>query len=336
MSFEIVYKRLYSLGVANDFFKDEECNDFRFVPLRGTRETLRSLGIIFKENKKGFDLIYRTDGSGFSPYFAIEGTRVINFGIQLVNDEALSYTDLPEKQNASQIYFLEGAYDDASPTVDLIDTRPMIFTESKLFPSKEATFRIEDVNANQLLEWTQEGLQDDDNPTHYHHTFSADLGAYERLKRVTLKTLINGSLEESTDVLIYNAMIEPAIIGIFSLTLDKDIVYDSSLPYSSEVELAASSSIWKYSIELTRDFTNGNFAVNNTGGGGLTFSEIAPPADYLKGRTVVFQSSDPIAKSELANKDFDLVVTSDDIDLTISPLPNPSPYSTNSTIYLKI
>lgn len=328
------YNRLYQLTVAHSFYSDSESADFSFSPMGNAPEFFRSHRILFKDTQTGFDLVYQTDDGGTDPFNEIAESNKLLIGVAVENENVLNFTNFPVKSDSSDLYFAAGKYSTAALSFAAKKTRQLAFQETYLYANNQAKLVVEDASGRIVFSKTLDGLKDDDDPTKFHYRFSVQL-ANDALGEHTIKTYLDGILEDETEVFVYDRYQWSNIIGVIELELDENIVYDNNLPYQASLNLAASSIVWTYSIELTRDYTNGNFGVTDTGGG-FVFNEINVPADYKKGKTVTFESTTAIVKREQPRKDFDLVVTSDDQDLTLSGLPNPSPYISNSTIYLKI
>ncbi|MCP4121850.1 MAG: hypothetical protein GY751_08870 [Bacteroidetes bacterium] len=336
MSWEITYRKLYTCGISHAFYTENVSDDLGFSLMQNTSRVLSAHGIVFKPSRLGFDLVYKTDDGGYDPCKIIDENIVLHFSIEASNVELFNITEFPAKADDSDIYLVEDLYSESNLDLSIIGTRQLVFTESYTYTSELVTFRVLDAMGHKVFEETKAGVQDDVVLTDYHFAFSVNLGSGLKIGKYQLKTLIDGIEKDNEDVFIFNRLEYPDLIGVFALELDASIVYDSNLPYASVIELVPSSAVWVYNVFLTRNYTNGVFALNNSGGPSPTFSETTSLPDYLEGETVIFESSVPITKLEAPIKDFNLVVTSDDQNITLSGLPNPSPYKANSTIYLKI
>jgi hypothetical protein len=151
----------------------------------------------------------------------------------------------------------------------------------------------------------------------------------------TLQIFQNGILKDSKEVYIFNRFQYPDLIGVVELELNEEIEY-TSIPYLSAVQLVASSAIWRYEVEITRNLGVGTVEIIDTESGPISFTEITGTTDYLKGETLIFESSDAITKSEKPYTNFNLEVTTDDHEIVLTGLPNPSHHNANSIIYLKL
>jgi hypothetical protein len=332
---ERAYNSLYQCNVEHAFYTEGVSDDLNFMPIGNTSKFLRAHGLIFRKNKFGFELVYRADSGGVNPFVEITESNKLFIGFGLDNPDLLHITNLPSKTSSSDIYFIDDIYTTGVLNLSTIAVRQPSFTETYSYNNSSAKFKVEDANGNVVFETKQNGLQDEADLTLYHYSFSAELGNSLEIGQYKLKTFLNGILEDELDVFIFNQFQWPGLIGIYELELDENIVYDASLPYEATISLVASTSVWTYTVEMTRDYTNGTLNIVNTDGG-FTFNETVAPADYLSGEIAVFESSIAITKAQATNGALNLVATSDDQDLTITGLPNPSPYIANSTVYLKI
>jgi len=154
-----------------------------------------------------------------------------------------------------------------------------------------------------------------------------------------LKTYRAGILEDQTEIFLLNRLVHPDLIGVFELTLTNAIDYSVVLPYEAVLNIDAASTDWYYHIELTRDFTGGEFNIIDT-----TDLEADPPLfkettsldDYKKGETVIFKSDSALKRTDAPRTNYKLVVESDTTDFSLDKLPNPGLQNLKSIIYLKI
>ncbi|MDG1331968.1 MAG: hypothetical protein P8P74_06540 [Crocinitomicaceae bacterium] len=332
---ERIYSKLYQCTVEHTFYTDGVSADLNFMPIGKTSKFLRAHALTFFENQNGFELLHRTDSGGLNPFTEITESNKLFIGLGVDNVELFNFTNFPSKTASSDIYLLSDIYSTGVLNPTTIARRQPSFTEEYSYNNSTATLRVEDAAGNAVFKTTLHGLQDEVDLTLYHYSFSVDLGSSLDIGQYKLKTFLNGVLEDELDVFIYNQFEWPGLIGIFELELDENIVYDTSLPYEAAVSLQASSSVWTYQVEMSRNYTNGILNIVNTDGT-FTFNETTAPTDYLSGEIAIFESSIAVTKTEASSKAMNLVITSDDQDLTITGLPNPSPYIANSTVYLKI
>lgn len=331
-----IFNKLYQLSVLHTFYTNEESEDFSIVPIGTTGKVLRGLGMVCRTDTKGFELIYRAENEDGDPAVTIDEDHVVAFGIELKNERAHYFTEFPEKDNNSDIYYCNGAYDDSSLSLSAQAIRQPSFTEEYTYAFERVTFKVLDADGNKYFESTQTGTENDSDPTLYDFSFSVNFGTNFKMGMFTLQTFNNGILQDEDEVYIFDRFTYPNLIGIFELELNSAIDY-TTVPYTATLDLSPSSATWTYEVEFTRDFTNAILSITNADGGStVDFGLPTAATDYSSGDTISFESSEAIPKSELPNTNFSLEVTSDDIDLTLTGLPNPPHHNSNSIVYLKI
>lgn len=340
MSIERYYNKLYQFRFNHAFYGDGETNDFTITPLGNSRNLIRTHELILKLQSTGFDLIYRKESEGSSdPFVSIDSDLTLLFGVQLNNTEILNVTDLPTKQDATDLYICSADYDETSLEWSTIQTRQPQFTEEYTYNTARITFKIEDADGNVVHEENQFGSQDPDDANSYHYAFSVQLNTQDMPGRYFLKTYRAGILEDQTEIFLLNRLAHPDLIGVFELTLTNAIDYSVVMPYEAVLNIDAASTDWYYHIELTRDFTGGEFNIIDT-----TDLEADPPLfkettsldDYKKGETVIFKSDSALKRTDAPRTNYKLVVESDTTDFSLDKLPNPSLQNLKSIIYLKI
>ncbi len=334
---ERFYAKLYQFNFNHTFYTDSGTRDFLIYPISGTSKIARSNGMIIKPELTGFDLIYqkKSDVSN-DPYETIDENFVLTFGIGLQHKEVLNVTDLPVKNDSTDIYICSELYAESELSLGVIATRQPNFTESYTYTSSKVTLKIEDNQGDTVYEQDQTGFEDPDDSSKFNFSFSVNLSIGINQGRYKLKTFIDEILQDELDVYIFNRFDFPELIGVFELEIDNNIDY-TKLVYEAIMGFTASTTVWTYKIKLIRDFSGGSITIENTDvGDPLTFSETSVLVDYSPGETVVFKSDSSITKTEAPLTNFKLVVDSTSIDFTIDKLPNPTHNNTNSIVYLKI
>lgn len=330
------FNKLYNLCVAHSFYTKNESEDFTFTPIGKSKKIMSTNGILFRGNSKGFDLLYQTIDEIKNPFIKIEKNESLKFEITLSNEKALYLTQLPDKFRASDIYYASDDYDNDTLALTVLPTRQPSFTESYRYVFETLTFRVVDSSGDICFETIEHGLEDEESLGDFDFSISVNLSADCELGKYKIQTINNGLLQDELEVYIINRLQYPNLIGVFELGLNSGIDY-SSIPFEAKFDFESLATVWYYHIELTRDFKNGDFAITNGDiESVITFSETTSLDDYLIGETVIFKSSDVMLKNELPNINLSLKVTSDEIDLTLSGLPNPPHYNSQSIIYLKI
>lgn len=332
---ERFYHKLYNLRVEHGFYSDLESSDLAFAPIADTLNILRTHGIIFKENGKGFDLVYKALNLAGDPIIPIDDKRVLRFGMSLRNSNALYFTNFPAKSADTDIYYAYSDYSQANLILECVSTRQPAFTENYTFDFPKATFRILDEDGFKRYETILEVEESEEVSDDFVFSFSVNLGSNFKQGLHTLQILQNGILKESQEVYIFNRFQYPDLIGVVELELNEEIEY-TSLPYTAAVQLVASSSVWRYEVEITRNLGDGSIEIIDTENGPISFNEITGITDYLKGETLIFESTDAITKSEKPYTNFNLEVTTDDHEIVLTGLPNPSHHNAKSIIYLKL
>ena len=333
---ERIYAKLYQLQVSHLFYADKKSTDFSFYPIGNATKNMRNSGLMYRAYKDGFELVYRTLSGSNNPFIPNDSVQILTFGVAVENVNALSFTAFPDKSNNSDIYYANGTYSDGTINFSALASRQTGFTENFTYDFEKITFRIIDKDSNKIYEEIQTGLPNTADETLFDFSFSVNFGDAIKMGVYKIQTFKNGILQDENEVYIFNRFKSPNLIGIFELELNNLINYET-LPYSSKFEFEPVSSLWKYQIELTRDFKSGDFSIANADEDStITFSETTSLDDYLKGEVVIFEASDVMTKSDIPNSNFSLVVTSDDDDITLNGLPNPSNHNSNSIVYLKI
>lgn len=327
----------YEFQFLHEYYSDKETFDFEVYPLDNAKNTARTSGILLKTTSKGFSLIYQQKGeSDTDPYIELDETLILPLGIRLLNVEILQLTDLPTKSDSTDLFVLSGNQNDSELTLEALPTRPYSFVEKYVYTANSATFKLEDSSGNTILKSTQQGIKDPDTPTNFHYHFSVDLKSDLPIGKYVLKTLINGVVEDATEVIIFNRYQYSNLWALFLLSIDGDVDYEE-LPNESNLTFSSTAAKWVYNVMLGRDFSGGTISIKNTKlGDPVLFAETSVLDDYIKGETVVFESNQAITKSDTPLTNFQLVAESDETELTINKLPNPAHNQVNSIVYLKI
>ena len=91
-----------------------------------------------------------------------------------------------------------------------------------------------------------------------------------------MQILQNGLLKESQEVYIFNRFQYPDLIGVVELELNEEIEY-TSIPYTTALQLVASSAIWRYEVEITRNLGTGTVEIIDTESGPISLTKLQEP-----------------------------------------------------------
>ncbi len=353
---ERIYTKIYQLNVAHDFYQNGVSADFTFAPLGETTKQLFVHDLLFKHHPTGFDLAYKTQENRTGALEALEHELIFYVGIHLTNLNALNYTDLPEKENSTDIYFAEMDWADGETDLTTIQVRSTQFTELHQHQNEQLTLNVVNDTGQIIFSKTSTGIKnaaDDDDL--FNHEFNVQLPAQFALQTHTVELMktANGAFIKRTEIFVYNPLAQANLFGIVQLKLDHPINAESPLT-QAVLKLQALESKWIYEITLSKNYTAHSFQLFRPGlleedPHLLSFkqvsddleTEINPEADapnYEKDAQIYFISAKTIKESEHGIDDLNLVVLDDEEEpkVKIKGLPNPSLNTPNKKVYLKI
>lgn len=364
---ERYYRSLYQFNVSHDYYESGVCSDFEFRPTEATQKVLRQYGLILKNTKAGFNLVYCAIDEAGTPKIEIDEKIVLQFRIQLNTPELHKLTNFPDK-TSSDFFVLRGAYDDAGLVLEAMTKSTPRFDCSFSNVASDVRIKIENDSSEEFFNQTFQGevLPDDLGTNQFNISCQLNGGMEDGM--YTISKIFSGITEE-VERYISNNPQDLGGFGMLLLELNSDIDYtlssdDVTTPiYQSELALTATTSLWSYHLLLNRDYSGRELSISvdattdedspyfieeDDVEGLLEFnlSEEAPEA--TEGSELVFVASREVPFYEKPKTGITLtiagVVDSDDSDeiddaipeLVLTDLANPSTDAPDSTIYISL
>lgn len=337
------YNILFRFEVLHDFYSSGISKDILIEPTSATARKITGARHLLKNKDNSPLVIFEATDNARTPLLPFTGDTSLVFTGTLANSYFSNFTDLPAK-GSEEVYVydnLGGNPLQQTPTLVRPQVFAFAFTTTRVNADLEITNRQGNVVLSKSLHSSQK-------------KFSENLRLYgvEGLHRFTVTT--TQGIEVDQQIYISNelALNKPwCIIEIFQ---QGGIQFDYTTETAYQLEFQASEKPWMYSLNLTKDYLNANFLIEDTENYGsphdhpytkIDFVETSGVQTYEKGQTVSFISGtlngnnvneQLIPFYENPKKELQLTISKGGTDTVIKPLPIPSSLSPKQEIYINI
>lgn len=323
--------KLLDLDILHNYYVSGRSGDFYLEPTPDTMKLLKGYRSILKTKSlktgalstSGLSVIYEATGVN-SPLIAITDEVRLRFAMKLVHPPFLTFTDLPAKNSASEIYYYDNL--SGSPLAQSqLELQSKIFNYQFSSAVTPDELRIFGIDGNLISDLTESlGVGPD-------FEVQLDLTNYPDGK-YRLELFDNGiSTGEFKEVYFDNYLKAQGIFGIVEL-FKTDNSYEKLT-----MNFTRSDNFWKYFVVLKNGLNGNTYDVQDAEFGGpfITFSIVgnytaqeqatinALLSDLPNGDVVLFKSTTEVAYSEKKKEEIQLVRTAPTSDLLIGNLPNP-------------
>lgn len=333
------FVKLFDLEILHDYYVSGKSGDFYIQPTADTLKLIKGYRSIFKtrslevgaRSTSGLSVVYEATDLIDTPLIPITTEVRFRFFMKLVNPVFLNFTELPAKNNASEIFY----YDNTGGTPlaqTKLELQSKIFNYKFTSPNSPDELRIFGIDGNLITALTESLGAGPDFEVQLDLTNYPD-GKYE------LKLFNSGSPTADIPKEIYfdNNLKGEGIFGIIEIFKDDNEYGDL------KIEFEKADNFWKYFVVFKTGLGGNTYAVQDDESGGpfITFSIVAQVVDEINftsqdqatvdallnglpsGAVVLFKSTAEVDYSETKKKEIQLVRTLPTSALLISNLPNP-------------
>ncbi len=134
---KIEFGSLFEVEILHDFFASGRAPCFRVQPTAPCRLELARLGLLFKETKMGFFVLYECEGDGAEkahPKRSLSGAS-FSFIVTAIDPVVLNYSDLPMDSPTGSIYRFQNLQDNrqsGSLLLSVENTGPFVTAKDRL------------------------------------------------------------------------------------------------------------------------------------------------------------------------------------------------------------
>lgn len=330
------FKSLFEVMVLHNYYKNENTSDITVVPTSSCAQLIKNKKLLFKTNKEGFKILYKSISEEGTPLVALDKIT-FSFAIYLNNtSEFLNFTRLntSEKEYSAGkiVYFKNDPVDENGLDYDLLDLlKPDIFTYRFPFTADdpendEASFEIEDRKGATVLSSNQ--IKPDEKGEYY---LRIDL-SHEPGGKYYFKSSDNSHDLTIETIYIDNELARQKLFGFIEIEYNEDSLSKYTLEFEKNMAKWAyhlvnksGMSFTDFDLEVLDDSGDDGSAIYQT----YTFSgsQTPDPDNSVNGyETLVFVSDKKIPFYEIPKLNLKLkkVEVSGPADtVLVKNLPNP-------------
>lgn len=304
------FKKLFNIEILHDYYTDGICRDFEVFPLALTNQLMQNNRLMFKNDNKGFRVLYRSEPGSEVPFIAFSDFD-LKFGLKLKsrgsfeNITNLNDTVDGKEYDAGNILFFKNTTQDAVPLdYDILDAlQPSSFTYRFIqtaSPGDNGVITISnEAGADVTPTYPDPSAvkADADGNLFYPIDFSKmPAGQYKFTTTVD-------SVVETQEFYIDNSLTTKNVFGIIKIHVEDYVDFAEDRRYTAD--FVKRETIWRYKMVLKSS--------NAVIGDELTIVDGASTYVFTRGTdestngipTAVFDSDAEIPYSELPRKQFD-------------------------------
>lgn len=355
----IIYQRLFNLGIGHDYYTDQRAKGVTLLPTPATATSLVNSKMLFKKVNNGIVVLYRALDDGLTPMIDLGGDAKFTFYLSAdYKNEFLNITDLDESvsrryESSNIVYFTNdpanASTDAGSP--ETITHRVIDSLESQLFtylfslPAGPPEVLIRVTNALGSLVSVGKSTDGTSLPTTLTLTKSEeDLYSQQidlrnqptGLYTITIRDIADANTLREELVYADSELASRDVLGIVDIVYETatDHLYGDTEEYL--LQFSRKETIWKYFVVDKNgkiDLVANDLLVTDTGvGGGDPYDTYVfnregdePHADIRVNNldTIIFRSTAPIPFYEEPKLNLELRRNPGNLQV-IANLPNPS------------
>ncbi len=355
----IIYQRLFNLGIGHDYYTDQRAKGVTLLPTPATATSLVNGKMLFKKVNNGIVVLYRALDDGITPMIDLGGDAKFTFYLSAdYKNEFLNITDLDESvsrryESSNIVYFTNdpanASTDAGSP--ETITHRVIDSLESQLFtylfslPAGPPEVLIRVTNAPGSL--VSVGKSTDGTPLPTTLTLSkSEEDLYSQqidlrnqptgLYTITIRDIADANTLREELVYADSELASRDVLGIVDIVYETatDHLYGATEEYL--LQFSRKETVWKYFVVDKNgkiDLVANDLLVTDTGAGGgdpydtYVFNREGdePHADIRVNNldTIIFRSTAPIPFYEEPKLNLELRRNPGNLQV-IANLPNPS------------
>lgn len=321
--FTLKYQELVGVEFLNEYYTNKRyrsnqispLSDFVIFPEIQSIQTMKRLGMIFREDVNGFSLLCQVKADNKTLVKAIKADDKLVFLIQIKNPSVLGFSEVPE-YSSEQVFYFSNAITPPSPNLhlntstSLNDNDKIKFRPTQFVIGKAGNLKLKSLdNGKEVLPIRS---QKDTANTHFYFDLTREVaGKYQIFENGTGTTDIFYYAPEFSQTRFFG-VIELFFNGAVNPSYQLFKADGTIQPRSYKIQLESKNINWKYFVEKISD----NISDINIS---------ATPSFIRIGTEDNFISSSAIKLSEKPLMGITLTYKLDSKPITRNNLPNPDP-----------
>lgn len=338
------YEILFRFEVLHDFYFNGHSADISIQPTNTTAAQLSGYRHLLRYKDGSPVVIFEAIDDQRTPLLPIDNEIRLVFTGRLINSYFSNFTDLPIRE-IEQVYLFDNLNGSGPLQVIPVYLRPQKFSFAFTTTRVNATLMITDRDGNTIL---NKAIHNSDK----NFSENLDLTGRSGLHHFTVTT--TQGIEVERDIYISHELYNHKPWCIIEIFQKGAVQFNCSVETIYRLEFKSLQKPWKYKLNLTRDYQNATFLIEDKENYGspkdhpytkINFVEASPAQTYEQGKLVSFISGTKAGNSiteqavpyfEKPKKDLQLTISKNGSDTIIRPLPIPSSISPDQEININI
>lgn len=337
------YEILFRFEVLHSFYSSGFSRDVFIKPTPATSNKIAGYRHLLRSKNEMPHLLFEATDENRTPLLPISGDTNLVFTVELTNPYFPNFTALPAK-DADQLFLYDNL--GGNPLQQkLVRLRPQVFAFSFSTSRVHADLEISDRNGQIVFS---------DSLHSSSKKFSANLKLYGLEGLYQFKVTTTQGAEVDEQIYISNQLYRRKPWAIVEILQQGAVEFDYSTENVYQLEFAASEKPWHFHLNLTRDYQNASFSIEDTESYNspkehpytkMDFAETSGSQTYQKGQRVSFVSGSKSGNSineqlvpyyQDPKTELQLKILKNGDETTVKPLPNPSALSPTRDVHLNI
>ncbi len=338
------YEILFGFEVLHNFYSSGVSNDLKIEPTPETTMKISGYRHLLRHREGSPVVVFEAIDDQRTALLPIVDDIRLVFTANLYNTYFSNFTALPAKEN-EQVYLYDNLAGPAPLQVRPVYLRPQVFALAFTTTRVNATLEITDRDGNVVL---NKAVHNSDKK----FSENLKLTGISGLHHFTVTT--TQGIEVDRDIYISNTLYNSKPWCIIEIFQKGATQFNYNTETTFQLEFTAREQPWHYLLNLTRDYLNASFTIEDKENYGppkdhpytkIDFVETSGNQTYEQGQLVSFVSGTKAGNNiteqevpffEKPKKDLQLTITKNGADTIIRPLPIPSSLSPGGEININL